>query len=222
METERQKRWLHIKIAMTAPVIYALALEQKDMDRIQQLEEIIARHDLNSHPFYQAWRMGTLPTEKLTDYAGEYGRFVATIAKGWDTIGESHYAEEEREHEVLWNDFKSELGCTTLSARPQTDVLVTAADRLFTTPAEAVGALYAFEAQQPNTAQSKLEGLNEHYSMSDKAKHYFVVHASDFNEVEDLKGHVARMSEDDFARCKTACTIVSASMYSALDGVYYN
>ncbi|HSI73212.1 MAG TPA: iron-containing redox enzyme family protein [Fimbriimonas sp.] len=191
------------------------------MDRISELNQIIERHGLNSHPFYQEWRMGTLPTEKLTDYAGEYGRFVATIAKGWDTIGMAHYAEEEREHELLWNDFKAELGCTTLSQRPQTEVLVSAADNLFATPAEAVGALYAFEAQQPHTSRSKLDGLNEHYNMSEKAKHYFVVHADDVHEVEDLAEKVNAMSDEEFSRCKTACTIVSAAMWSALDGVYY-
>jgi pyrroloquinoline-quinone synthase len=192
------------------------------MDRISQLEQIIAQHELNGHPFYQAWRMGTLPTEKLTDYAGEYGRFVATIAKGWDTIGEAAYADEEREHELFWNDFKAELGSTTLSNYPQTEVLVTAADNLFSTKPEAIGALFAFEAQQPHTSRSKLDGLNEHYAMGDKAKHYFVVHADDIHEVEDLKRYVSELSDEEFARCKTACAIVSAAMYSALDGVYYN
>ncbi|CAN5560933.1 N/A [soil metagenome] len=192
------------------------------MDRIQQLEDVISRYSLNAHPFYQAWRMGTLPTTKLTDYSGEYGRFVATIADGWDTIGEPAYAEEEREHEVMWADFKNELGCETISNHPQTDVLVAAAKNLFKTKPEAIGALYAFEAQQPMTSRSKLDGLNEHYKLSDKAKVYFEVHADDIHEVEDLKTYVGNLTEEEFSRCKTACTILTASMWSALDGVYYN
>jgi pyrroloquinoline-quinone synthase len=192
------------------------------MNRIQELDAIIAGYSLNSHPFYQEWRMGTLPQEKLTDYAGEYGRFVATIAKGWDTIGEHGYAAEEREHELFWNDFKSEVGCKSLTNRPQTEVLVSAASNLFATKPEAVGALFAFEAQQPETSRSKLDGLNEHYALSEKAKHYFAVHADDVHEVEDLKNYVAQLSDADFGRCKTACQIVCAAMWSALDGVYYN
>jgi pyrroloquinoline-quinone synthase len=192
------------------------------MNRVQELQDIISRHELNGHPFYQEWRAGTLPTEKLTDYSGEYGRFVATIAKGWDTIGESAYAEEEREHELFWNDFKGELGCHFVSNRPQTEVLVAAANNLFATAPEAVGALYAFEAQQPNTSRSKLDGLDEHYNLSDKAKHYFVVHADDVHEVRDLEEkYIAKMSDEEFRRCKAACTIVTAAMWSALDGVYY-
>jgi len=191
------------------------------MDRISEINAIVERFDLNKHPFYQEWRAGTLPQAKLTDYAGEYGQFVATIAKGWETLGESRYAAEEREHEVLWDDFKAEVGCQNLTNRPQTQTLVGAANNLFTTKPEAVGALYAFEVQQPHTAQSKLDGLNEHYSLTEKGKEYFRVHASDFNEVEDLKGHIASLTDEEFARTKTACALLCAAMWSGLDGVYY-
>jgi pyrroloquinoline-quinone synthase len=191
------------------------------MSRIEQLEAIVVQHDLNLHPFYQEWRAGTLPTHKLVDYSGEYGLFVSTIAAGWDTIGETHYAEEEREHEVLWDDFKGALGFETLSSRPQTNTMVSAAMNLFSTKPEAVGALFAFESQQPYTSQSKLDGLNEHYPLSDEGKKYFVVHASDFAEVEDLKRHIASLTDEEFERTKTACAILSAAMWGALDGIYY-
>jgi len=191
------------------------------MNRIEELESIIAQHDLNTHPFYQDWRAGTLPLTKLVDYSGEYGMFVSTIAAGWDTIGEHHYAAEEREHEVLWDDFKGALGFEIHSSHPQTDVLVNAAQNLFSTKAAAIGALYAFEAQQPHTAQSKLEGLNEHYTISDAGKKYFAVHANDFGEVEDLKRHIASLSDEEFAQTKTSCAILSAAMFGALDGIYY-
>jgi pyrroloquinoline-quinone synthase len=192
------------------------------MSRVDELNAIVASLDLNSHPFYQAWRAGTLSKDVLADYAVEYGRFVSTIASGWETLGEAHYAEEEREHEVLWANFKSELSATGVSTKPATDVLVTAAERYFSVRPEAIGALYSFEAQQPYTAQSKLDGLNEHYAFSDKGKEYFVVHASDVQEVEDLKRHVETLTDDEFARAKTACHVVCAAMWSALDGVYFN
>jgi pyrroloquinoline-quinone synthase len=192
------------------------------MNRVEELNAIVRTYDLNTHPFYQAWRMGQLPVEKLRDYAAEYGRFINTIDEGWDTIGMPAYAEEERVHEKLWAQFQLEIGCAKGSDRPQTRTLETAAREMFSLAPEAVGALYAFEAQQPLTSQSKLDGLNEHYSVSDAAKEYFVVHASDYNEVEDLKEYVAKMSDDDFARAKSACAVVCSAMWSALDGVYYN
>jgi pyrroloquinoline-quinone synthase len=191
------------------------------MTRIEELQSIVAQYDLNSHPFYQDWRAGKLPMAKLVDYSGEYGLFVSTIAAGWDTIGEPVYANEEREHEVMWDDFRGALGFETLSLRVQTDTLVTAARNLFSKKSEAVGALFAFESQQPYTAQSKLDGLNEHYPLSEEGKRYFVVHASDFAEVEDLKKYIANLTDEEFARTKTACGILSAAMWGALDGIYY-
>ena len=191
------------------------------MNRIQELESIVAQHDLNLHPFYQEWRAGTLPLSKLVDYSGEYGLFVSTIASGWDTIGETRYANEEREHEVLWDDFKGALGFEILTSWPQTNTMVQAATNLFLTKAEAIGALFAFEAQQPHTAKSKLDGLNEHYALSETGKEYFVVHAEDFAEVDDLKRHIASLTDEEFARTKTACAILSAAMWGALDGIYY-
>lgn len=192
------------------------------MTRVEQLDAIVAQFDLNTHPFYQAWRMGTLPADKLATYAAEYGDFVATIAEGWDTIGEAAYAEEEREHEVLWSKFKADLGVTGTGALPTTKVLSTASSNLFSRPETAVGALYAFEAQQPNTSRSKLDGLNEHYpNFTAAGKEYFVVHADDIHEAEDLRSYATRQSDEEFAQTKAACAVVCAAMWTALDGIYY-
>lgn len=193
------------------------------MDRIAQLEAVVAQYDLNTHPFYQDWRMGTLPMPKLTDYAGEYGQFVGTIASGWETLGFDHYAEEEREHEVLWGDFRKEVGNEAATNRAQTAVLVNTANAMFSAgKPEAAGALFAFERQQPLTSQSKLDGLNEHYSLTNAGKEYFVVHAGDWNEVEDLKPVLNAMSDAEFERAKSACTLVCTAMWAGLDGIYYN
>jgi len=190
--------------------------------RVQELDAIVDQFDLNRHPFYQDWRMGTLPVAKLRDYAGEYGRFVGTIAEGWETLGETHYAEEEREHEVLWSDFKTAIEATEVSNRETTDTLVTAAQNAFRNPATALGALYAFEAQQPITSQVKLEGLIEHYQVSEAGQEYFKVHANDIAERDLLRERAAKMTEAEFAQTKIACALLGAAMWSALDGVYYS
>lgn len=190
------------------------------MDRIQELENIVAQFDLNNHPFYQDWAMGTLPVEKLQEYAAEYGHFVGTIAKGWETIGVQKFADEERVHEGLWADFANAIGSKKLNALT-TQTLVTSANNLFSVPDQAVGALFAFEAQQPITSQTKLDGLNKHYAIDEKGKEYFVVHANDFDEVELLKNCVAEMSDEEFAQTKAACAVICAAMWGALDGIYY-
>jgi pyrroloquinoline-quinone synthase len=203
------------------PVSCSSRAFEKEMTRVEQLDAIINQFDLNGHPFYQDWRMGKLPVEKLRDYSVEYGRFVGTIAEGWDALGESHYAEEERDHERMWASFQTAIVAGRSSNRPQTETLVTSAKNLFSNKVDAVGALYAFEAQQPNTTQSKLDGLNEHYSISEEGKKYFEVHASDYVEAELLRNYVANMTDEEFARTKTACAVLCTAMWSALDGVYY-
>lgn len=189
--------------------------------RVQELDAIVDQFDLNRHPFYQDWRMGTLPVEKLRDYAGEYGRFVGTIAQGWEALGETHYADEEREHEVLWDDFKTAIGAEKISNRSTTATLVTAAQNAFSDPVTALGALYAFEAQQPHTSQVKLDGLIEHYPVSEAGQEYFKVHANDIAERDLLRARAAKMSEAEFAQTKIACALLGAAMWTALDGVYY-
>jgi pyrroloquinoline-quinone synthase len=191
------------------------------MNRISQLDAIIEQFDLNKHPFYQDWRMGTLPVEKLKSYATEYQAFVGTIAAGWDTVGEAGYADEERFHELLWTKFKADLGEHGTSSLPSTQTLVTASKNLFNTPVEALGALYAFEAQQPHTSRSKLDGLKEHYTVGEEGQEYFKVHADDFAEAELIREKIASLTDEEFARTKTACTIVCAAMYGALDGIYF-
>ena len=166
--------------------------------------------------------MGTLPASKLQSYAVEYQAFVATIADGWDTVGEPRYGEEERFHELLWTKFKTELGAHGSPSLKSTETLVTAAKNLFAQPVEALGALYAFEAQQPNTSRSKLEGLLEHYTISEEGREYFKVHADDFAEAELIRERVKALSDEEFDQTKTACAIVCSAMWGALDGIYYS
>lgn len=188
------------------------------------LDEIVASFDLNQHPFYQDWRAGTLPVEKLGRYAAEYAAFVDTIDEGWETLGFEHYAVEEREHEELWAQFSKALGIeSSRDLLPQTDVLVTAARKLMSTSPEAIGALYAFEAQQPRTSRSKLDGLIEHYpNVSEAGREYFRIHADDVVEAQALRGRFDTLSESDQLRAKAACAVVCSAMWTALDGVYAN
>src|ERR1043166_2179528 len=129
------------------------------MTRVEQLDAIVKQFELNGHPFYQEWKMGTLPAWMLAIYADQYSHFVGTIADGWETLGEDFYADEEREHEGLWSNFKTAVGARDSGISPSTDILVNASSNLFKTKPEAIGALYAFEAQQPYTSRAKLDGL---------------------------------------------------------------
>ena len=113
----------------------------------QNLDTILEKWNLLKHPFYQAWSAGTLPVGALQVYAREYGNFISSLPRAWETLKDSGTAAEEREHAEMWTDFTAAVGGFTADASlPQTLNLVRASDALFATRATALGAMYAFEA----------------------------------------------------------------------------
>ncbi len=190
------------------------------MDRISALNAIVAKHDLNNHPFYQDWVAGTLPLSKLQTYAADYGHFIGTIAYGWETLGRKDLADEERYHETLWQGFRDAVSAGDKMKCIETAMLVELAKKDFSSPESCVGALYAFEAQQPQTAASKLAGLEKFYSVDQKGKEYFRVHANDISEVEILHEAILKLSDAEFETTKASCASVCRAMWVALDGVY--
>ena len=191
--------------------------------RIQELDAIVRQFDLNQHPFYTEWRAGTLPVERLTEYADEWAPFIGVLDAGWERIGHPDYAAEEREHDQLWSDFRSALGATSEMHRPQSRTLLAVGEGAFASVPEALGALYSFEVQQPATAASKLAGLREHYAGTVDAdgQRYFEEHAVETDEPDMLASMIDELSDGDFARARTACAIFSAAAWGGLDGVYY-
>lgn len=190
-------------------------------ETLTQLDTIVARHNLLRHPFYQAWSAGTLPLPALTDYARDWGAFVGTIEQGWETLGQAEYAAEERVHARLWDDFAAALGTTV--AEPSIEPLARLRDtaqRLFADPATALGALYAFEAQQPATSVSKRDGLRKHYALDARAEVYFDVHADDYSEAAWLRERISQLSGGDQARCAVACEELCAALWDGLSGIY--
>lgn len=191
--------------------------------RIEELDAIVRQFDLNEHPFYQEWRAGTLPVERLAEYADEWAPFIGVVEAGWDRIGYPDYAAEEREHDELWQAFRASLGATSAMHRPHSKTLLAVGEQAFTSVPESLGALYSFEVQQPRTATSKLDGLREHYAgtVDEAGQRYWVEHAVETDEPAMLAERIEALSDEEFARAKTACAIFSAAAWGALDGVYY-
>ncbi len=189
------------------------------MEVRERLEAAIGDERLLEHPFYVAWRDGTLPVEALKTYSAEYGVFIAAVAEGWERVGNTEHAAEEREHAVMWDNFAASLGATVDEARlPEARALMETTRRLFENPATAWGALYAFEAQQPGTAREKLDGLIKHYGYQpeDAGTEYFRVHADDYHEADDI---VAGLSPEQVDAAVDACAQMSRALWDALSGV---
>ena len=191
------------------------------MDFKQALDSKIADYNLLNHPFYQAWSAGELPVEVLRAYAREYGAFIATIPDGWEALDEAEIAEEETEHIDLWADFAAGLDTAVAEAQiPQVRTLMETARELFSEPTTAVGGLYAFEAQQPATAESKLAGLKAFYQLPQSVEPYFETHSHNEHEAEKLLAYIGALPPDSHATVVQACEQMSAALWNALTGIH--
>ena len=183
-----------------------------------KLDESISRWNLLESRFYLAWSEGCLPRESLARYANEYGAFICLIPQGWASHGDAVMAAEEREHVELWREFAETLGVDIGEAEtPAVRELVETAGSLFADATTSLGALYAFEAQQPRTAATKLAGLREHYDLSAKAHSYFAVHADDEEEPALLQRRMLALSPSEQVRAAEACEKMCRALRKALD-----
>ena len=186
----------------------------------QSLDRTITNWNLLKHSFYQAWSDGTLPQEGLRTYAREYGAFIALIPDGWQTLADEEIAQEERDHLELWEAFAQGLETSVGEAQiPQVKNLLATAQALFANPVTALGALYAFEAQQPDTAKSKLEGLKAFYNLSQTVEPYFEIHSDNAHEVEKLLEQMNALSPEDLKCALDACEQMSIALWDALTGI---
>ena len=191
------------------------------MDLKNVLDSKIAKYNLLNHPFYQAWSAGELSVDALKCYAREYGAFISTLPNGWDTLNDHETVEEETEHIDMWADFASGLNTEVSEAQiPQVKTLLETADKLFSDEDSALGALYAFEAQQPETAKSKLAGLKDFYQLPEKVEPYFETHSHNEHEAEKLLARIGELSTDSQETVVHACEQMSSALWDALTGIH--
>lgn len=190
--------------------------------KINTIDNVVEEFNLLNHPFYQAWSAGTLPADALTTYAWEYKKFIGKVAEGWEACGDSKIAKVERYHYDLWLEFAASLGESDSSVDvAEVNDLVSACDSSFTSYATALGALYAFEVQQPWTSRSKLEGLRTHYASLKADEVYFELHENDFDEPAMLREKMEALTEEDQAKAIAACGLVSEKLWGALTGIMH-
>ena len=187
----------------------------------KELDQAIGQWALLKSRFYQAWSAGELPKTALAQYAEEYGKFIHLLPSGWETLNDAETVEEEIEHAELWDVFASALDAkATGQPAPEVDALLLTAKKLFSEPVSAAGAMYAFEAQQPETAASKLDGLQKYYSIPSEGEDYFKVHSVNHHESEKLLAGLEKLSSKEKAAALDACKEMSKALWDALDGIY--
>jgi pyrroloquinoline-quinone synthase len=164
---------------------------------------------LLDHPFYQAWTRGEVSPGTLAAYHKAYTAFIKRIPSWWSTavagagdaspLGRTIIREEES-HIPLWEKWGEQLPPSDSATDLQSTI--DAFDAL--SPAALLGALQAFEIQQPDVARTKKDGLLQHYGFSPDVLTYFDEHMKEEKHIRfgaRLATHVdAKEYQAGFAR----------------------
>lgn len=146
------------------------------------------KHKLLEHPFYQAWTMGEVTPEQLSAYHKSYTEFIEEVPKYWTKIAEAfgqteaaqHIIDEETAHIDLWTKWQGKLPEVNSFPRMK-NVLSSFANM---TPSELLGAVHAFEIQQPGVAQTKKDGLLKWYGFNEGETIYFDEHIAEEDHIQ--------------------------------------
>jgi pyrroloquinoline-quinone synthase len=210
---------------------------------LEKIDAAIAGKNLLKHPFYQDWQAGKLSRESLQLYAAQYYRHVeafpqhlrvlaARADQSLKPIVVENLAEEENPegtHPQLWRDFAGALGVSEEDIRsapslPGTqNVVYTFREICAERPvAEAVAALYAYEAQVPEIAATKIDGLRRFYGISsERGTAYFTVHEeADKAHRAAWRGWLERNAGADDERILATTNDALNALWGALDAVH--
>src|SRR6186713_1086452 len=172
---------------------------EKRMELLDHIDELIDERHLLKHPFYTKWANGTLPKEALQEYTRQYYAFESAMPRFISALHSRTERADVRQqmldnlwdeehgpdnHAEMWLRFAEGVGVEREDVKSAehneaTQALVDLYSSLSRqAPVEAgVAALYAYERQVPQVAQSKIDGLKQHFGVTDKrALRFFVVH----------------------------------------------
>ena len=159
------------------------------MDLLDRIDVMIDERRLLTHPFYTKWVAGTLPREAIQEYTrqyyafeSEFPRFLSAIHTDMpsaaarrvvlDNLWDEEHGEEN--HAELWLRFAEGMGVgredvAGAARTAATEGLVDTYRRASgSSPVAGLAAVHAYERQVPEVARAKLDGLRDHYGVTDE------------------------------------------------------
>ena len=209
---------------------------------LNELNNRLDKFHLLNHPFYVAWEQGELTQEILQDYAEQYyqhikafPRYISATHSMCEDIEKrkillENLRDEEdlnKDHPMLWKQFALAAGAdeSSLDLVKQeyfTSDLIENFFRLSRSSyAEGLGALYAYERQVPEIAETKIKGLIDHYNIStDQGLEYFVVHKeADVLHREQSEKLMLQLNEEEQVLAEEAALSTGHMLWSFLSGL---
>ncbi len=163
-----------------------------------RLDETISATRLLDHDFYRAWVAGELTEDDMRGYARSYfahvlafPRYVSGVHSQCENLDArkallDNLVDEEsgdEHHPELWLRFAEGLGESRKAVEDTRDaatrkLIDTFLGRIRSSYAEGLGALYAYESQIPEIAETKVSSLRDSYDITDeRTLSFFKVHA---------------------------------------------
>ena len=160
---------------------------------------LLAEGHLLKHPFYRLWTEGQLPLSALQIYAQQYYHQVLAFPQYLSAVHAQCPNLEDRQeilgnlaseelgpnnHPELWLRFAEGLGLTrdqVCNSTPNAQTVAAIATQKQLSRELPYGAglavVWAYEAQVPEVAEQKIEGLQQHYGITDgRTLEFFRVH----------------------------------------------
>ncbi len=184
------------------------------------INAIVKERHLLTHPFYVKWRQGKVSLEALQEYSKQYYHYEKALP-GFLSAALQHIDDEParsavnevlvdessnpRPHSEMWLDFAAGLGVSEAEVKASkpscqtTNLVETYTSLCNRGREEAIGALYAYESQQPEVAETKADGLIAHYGVdSTPALAFFKLHA--VLDVQHAKALRAALVDSELGR----------------------
>lgn len=201
-------------------------------------------HLLN-HPFYQDWMAGKLSLSTLQDYAGQYFSHVKAFPRYLSAIHSQ--CENDQARQIILENLNDEEGVTHGTSHPElwlrfaeglgqershveatapraaiNNVVSTFFSYAKSSFHEGLGALYAYEAQVPEIAGSKIEGLQKNYGVADeKTLSFFKTHqTADVYHREAVEGILANLSPEHRQEALVAAKNAAQALWDFLTEVH--
>jgi pyrroloquinoline-quinone synthase len=200
---------------------------------------------LLGHPFYQDWMQGTLSLDTIREYSKQYSFHVDSFPRYLSAIHSFCENPEARKHLLenlndeegftygtshpdLWRQFAEGLGVSRaeLGSAPRSAAIEHVIQTFFKharkSYAAGLGALYAYESQIPEIAESKIAGLIKNYKIDDaKTLSFFEVHRhADIEHRQVIENLLAQLSEPKQLEAKQAALEAAQSLWDFLTAMH--
>ena len=210
------------------------------MNFVENLKKELSPYHLLKHPFYQMWMKGELPKKCLQNYATQYYHHVSAFPRYISALHSLCDSQEDRKvllenlneeegsrgdsHPDLWMYFAEGLGLGKKEVKnsPPCKSIQKLIHTFFShcrgSYAKGLSALYSYEYQVPEVAETKIQGLKEHYSVTDKKTLlFFLVHKdADIEHREAIEKLLEKLPESEQKEAISSAVSIAKNLWNFL------